>query len=312
VVKQEDFNQLKVSVDALKAELSSKVVAAAVEAPLRAAIESLDEKIGLTKRIADVEERLQFWRNLFTCILILLPIVGVIGGLLGVKSYDDFKKRADELLKNQLSDVRSLGYGLALADKQPKFAIPYLLSSFDKNPNNEPLVASLLIATDSGDEWSTGRDVLERLKAHPISFTSPWTYNAMGLAAINTGLSEPADLSVAKKYLDQGLRYVGRDFDAEWYLRTNLWRYYLATRDIRNAECEAALAAQLKTPADAQSWSRASEWKWFEVYFGSDTSIPKTRVESMYKTFYKFTEGSETQVKAQRKGTAADASSRGC
>ena len=309
MVKQEDFDKLKESVDALKADLCAKSLAASIEAPLRASIASLDDKIGLTNRLLEVEKDVKFWKILFTCILILLPIVGVLAGFLGVRSYEDFGKYVHKLVEDQASSVRELGYGLALADKQPQFAIPYLLSSFKKDPHNEPLVASLLIATDGADDWSTGHDVLKTLANQPISFTSPWTYNAMGLAAINTGLSDAGDLSLAKQYFDAGLRHVGKDFEAAWYLHTNMWRYYLAKHDIQKAECEAALAATVETPVDAPSWAKASKWTWFDEYFKSKDPISKIQVTNMYK---QFTEVSEFPATAQTKAATLAAAQTTC
>ena len=301
---QEEFDQLKGTVESLKNDFSTKLLASSVEAPLRAAIGGLDEKLKLLDRIKafedqlldrirTVEEQLTSWKVWIGVMGSVVTLLLGALGFLGYHSVKDWRDVVQQTVNKEVQDrtaiARELAFGLALQAKYPEFAKDHLKMAFDADPYDEPAVSAVLLATDSSDDWEMEKNVLQKLQIKPSStpeFREPWTYNAIGLAAINVGLLESAFLDFAKVNFNNGVMRAGSDLDALWYLHSNFWRYYLAKNDRRGAQCEANRAAAVGAPdGPAETFDRAMKWRWFRVYFQSKRLVDQSEVERMYRQF---------------------------
>jgi len=271
-MSEEEFRQLTSEIEGLRNQLASTAANAEIIAELKANMAGFDEKVALLERMLALSDRFakieiehNSWKTLARYVSITAGLAALIFGWLGFKSFDNF---VHSEVDKRFSFYSDLSAGLAYHDKYPASAIPYLMRCFDERPFEEPIVASLLFASDEADMWDTGQIVLDRLGRDPTkssTFRDPITYNLIGLAALNLGFTDPSRYPYAHRSFDQGLRIVNPDNSyALWYLRFNLWRLLLATGDPQ-ANPELATLRAIERPPDLNSWEKAKEWKWYKV-----------------------------------------------
>jgi hypothetical protein len=153
----------------------------------------------------------------------------------------------------------------------------------------EPIVAALLYASDKADDWDAGKTVLDKLESNlskSASFKDPITYNLVGVAALNTALSDPKYYAIARTAFDRGLRNVTpENAYANWYLHFNRWRLFLATENGSSAKGEIEKLKTLTPPPDTDSWKTARTWKWFRLLLEQHPNLG-TVAEESYKAMF--------------------------
>lgn len=281
-----EFAELKERVEALQGNSASWQDTVSALVDLRASVKMLEEKIELSGRFAKIEQEHESWKTLAKYVTVTISILGILLGYFGIQSVDKFLR---DQVDKRLAYTEDFGYGASLADKHPTFAIGYLLRCFAVRPFDEPLLITLLSAADNADDWDTMRIVIEELNKHPLktaSFSNGWTYNNIGNAELDLGITDPTYFARARKALENGVQITSADKPKVlWYLHMNLWRYYLAVDDLKHAQQEAGITKGFDPPPDVDSWAKASEWAWFKAFFSSEHKVDKGQIEKMYEGF---------------------------
>jgi hypothetical protein len=286
-----DIEELKQRVSVLQSEITSKQETNTAISELRESVKLIEQKLVLTDRLLKIEQEQDNWRRLAKCVSVTVAIVALGAGIFGVYSVHKFFEDQGKYLKEQadkrLAFAADLSYGLALADKQPTFAIPYLLRCFLERPFDEPIVIALLSAADNADDWATLRTATEELRKHPAkvaSFTDALTFNNIGLAELDLVFEDPSHMARAKEFFEKGIQIAPADRqDVLWYLHSNFWRYYLMADDLQRAQQEAESARRFDPPSNTDDWAKASQWLWFRTFFKAEHKINRSQIEQMYK-----------------------------
>jgi hypothetical protein len=280
---EEELQALKSQLESLTGELAAKYATGERLTEVNSSIESLKTQIALSGRLGKVEVAHNSWKTLAKYLSITTGIVAVALSWLGYKSLDASIHAAVEKRFAFYSDLSS---GLAYMDKEPDFAIPFLMRCFSEEPFEEPIIISLLYSSDSAVEWDVGQTVLERLNRDPIkleSFRNPMTYNNIAMAALNSAVGTPSFLEDAHRALDMGLRIAPPGNEALWYLRVNYWRYYMAMKDYANADAQIQYLKRLKPPPNAEPWEEIERWKWSQIVFSRDNQA-RSKAEQMWRS----------------------------
>jgi len=280
------------TLDGRLAEL--RMALARLEEQTKSQMDSLQKQMELSKQVealrSEVHQELSYFRWIGVSATIVIAVAGVVGGLVGYKSFSDYVGTVKQDVTVRLDRISSYYYDFSRANslllaKRWDEAIPPLIRCLEDNLYDESVLTWLLNAYDETERWEDAKDLIVRLKRDEKRYRQlkdPMTYNNMAVVQIGLGLDDQELLEEARRNLERARQLVaGDDREALSYINFNFWEYWVVKNDFEQAQQYVASLRGLPHPKD--DWETAKkDWKIFRLYL-SKNPTKERQVMAMWK-----------------------------
>lgn len=245
------------------------------------------------KVLLDIQELKQDIERKWSYVRIGGPILIVLGGALGIRTFSDISKTVSKQINLEVDSQRQhyndLMSGTALTiQKNYTAAIPKLLKCLDdKHTYDKSVLIPLLEALNITDDWTDAEPVLQRLESNRQKFdqiNDATVYRVIGAINVQLGLSRRSSgMTVAgTEQMNKGFSLLKRalaitgenEYGTRVHIYNNFWIYHVANGQFREASEDVETIGRFPAGAKVWSWSNMETWQCMKDF--AATKDPET------------------------------------